>query len=343
MEKLKVAVIFGGKSTEHEVSRVSAASVIRNLDKNKYDILMLGITKDGNWHLFSGPVEDVESGAWEYKVDSSGFYAIEKCCKQASIIFPVLHGLYGEDGTIQGFLELMNKPYVGCGVIGSALGMDKAFAKIIFEHYGIPQAKYLVIRENEFIDQKELVVGNIEKEFTYPCFIKPSNSGSSVGISKAHNREELITALELASEHDNKIVIEEFVDCREIECAVLGNENPIASVIGEVIPSREFYDYDSKYNDGTSVIIIPAEVDEDTSSKVREYAVKAYKALDCFGMSRVDFFINKKTNQIYLNEINTIPGFTSISMYPKLFEASGISYSELLDKLIELAQERFVG
>ncbi len=337
--KITVGVLFGGQSSEHEVSRVSASSVIRNLDVNKYEVLKIGITKIGTWHIFDGPVEKIENGEWEKEISGLGLSIIDKTREQVDVFFPALHGVYGEDGSVQGLLELMNKPYVGPGILGSALGMDKVFAKIIFDYEGIPQAKYLVLKRKNIKEDMEGFVKGIEDKFGYPCFIKPSNAGSSVGVSKAHNREELVEGLKMASLHDRKVIVEEFVEAREIECAVLGNHDPIASVVGEIIPSREFYDYDSKYNDGTSQIIIPADLDEESSNKIRKYAVRAFKALDCAGMSRVDFFVHKITGQIYINEVNTIPGFTSISMYPKMIEASGISYSELLDRLIELAFE----
>lgn len=338
--KIKVAVIFGGQSSEHEISEISASSVIKNLDQSKYEIIKVGITKSGTWHIFNGPVEYVKSGEWEREVTDHGMAVIEEIRKQADVVFPLLHGLYGEDGSVQGVLELMNKPYVGCGILSSALGMDKAYAKIIFQHAGIPQADYMVFTRNQIKTVPD-VIPTIEKRFGYPCFVKPSNSGSSVGVTKAHNRDELIEGLNVAGIYDRKIIVEEFIEARELECAVLGNDQPIASVVGEIIPSREFYDYDAKYNDDTSQLIIPAQIDEDTANEIREYAIRAYKALDCSGMSRVDFFMHKKTGKVYINEINTIPGFTNISMYPKLFEASGISYPELLDKLIELAFERY--
>ena len=340
-QKIKVAVIFGGQSTEHEVSRVSASSVIRNLDTTKYDITKIGITKKGLWNIFNGPVENIENGKWEQEIICSGFGEVEKISKEIDVFFPVLHGMFGEDGSVQALFELLNKPYVGPGILASAVGMDKVYTKQVFEHEGIPQARYLVLKRSAIKESIEKSADNIEKELGYPCFVKPSNSGSSVGISKAHDRVELIEAIRLAASHDRKIVIEEFIEAREIECSVLGNDNPIASVVGEVIPSREFYDYDSKYNDGTSQIIIPAEIKSEISDKIRDYAIKAFIALDCCGMSRVDFFVDKKTEKIYVNEINTIPGFTSISMYPKLIEATGISYPRLLDSLIELALERY--
>lgn len=339
-EKLKIAVIFGGKSSEHDISRVSAASVIRNLDREKYDIITVGITKEGTWAIYDGPAEWIEDGAWEDSTRIIGFDAIEYVAEHADVVFPVLHGIYGEDGCIQGFLKMLNKPYIGCGVAGSAVAMDKVFSKIIFEHVGLLQAKYMVFKQEKTDESLYIFIGKAEERLGYPCFIKPANCGSSCGVSKAHNREEFIEAINEALKFDNKVVIEEFIDARELECAVLGNEYPIASVVGEVIPSREFYDYDSKYNDGTSQIIIPAEIDNKTSETIKNFAIKAFKALECSGMSRVDFFLQKNTGEIFINEINTIPGFTSISMFPKLFEAAGIGYSELMDRLIKLAVEK---
>ncbi len=339
-KKIKVAVIFGGKSSEHEVSRVSASSVINNLNKDKYEIIQVGITKAGVWNIFDGPAESIANGEWEKDTALTGPGVIERVALDADVVFPVLHGRYGEDGCIQGLFEVIDKPYVGPGVLGSALGMDKASAKIIFEHEGIPQARCLVVRKSQFEENMQDILGKAEQNLGYPCFVKPSNSGSSVGITKAHDRYELAQALELAGKYDKKIIIEEFIEGREIECSVLGNDNPEASVPGEVIPSREFYDYDAKYNDGTSELIIPAKLDEHTTNLIKEYAVKAYRVLNCSGMSRADFFVHKVTGQVYINEINTIPGFTSISMYPKMWEASGLKYPELIDRLIELAFER---
>ncbi|MCX7748634.1 MAG: D-alanine--D-alanine ligase [Clostridia bacterium] len=358
-DKRRVAVIFGGQSSEHEVSRVSAESVIRNIDRNKFDVAMIGITKEGRWLPYDGPVELLGSGEWEayakqkylaksQVLASSGENSVSLILKTSmpedggiDVVFPVLHGCNGEDGTIQGLFELAGIPYVGSGVLGSALGMDKAYAKIIFEKAGIPQGKYLTFNKKQFQQSKEQVISQVEKELTYPCFIKPSNAGSSVGVSKAHNREELIAAFELAAKHDRRILVEEFINGREVECAVLGNEDPIASTVGEVIPCNEFYDYQAKYIDNNSQIKIPADLPKDTVEEVREYAVKAYKALDCAGLSRVDFFVHKETGKVYINEINTLPGFTSISMYPKLWEASGIPYQELIERLIDLAIERY--
>lgn len=363
--KKRVAVIFGGQSSEHEVSRFSAQSIIENLDKNKYDVVMIGITREGKWLTYEGPVEKLATGEWEAiaesKCHSPKSLAAETCGDSANIdneiekirgenkpggkydvIFPVLHGTNGEDGTIQGLFELAGIPYVGCGVLGSALGMDKYYAKIIFEKEGIPQAKYLVFNKKQVLRDMEKVVEEVEKTFGYPCFVKPCNCGSSVGVSKPHNREELVNALNLAIEYDRRVLVEEYIEGQEVECAVLGNDDPIASTVGEIIPCNEFYDYNAKYsNESTSEIIIPARLPHETIEKIREYAVRAFKALDCSGLARVDFFVHKKTGRVYINEVNTMPGFTKISMYPKLWEASGIPYSKLLDKLIELALEKY--
>ena len=364
MSKKRVAVIFGGQSSEHEVSRVSAQSVIENIDKQKYDIVMIGITKEGQWLTYEGELDKIGSGEWQAIAQqrllarkgmspalpsseiASNNSAKEIICNsqtQVDVIFPVLHGCNGEDGTIQGLFELAQIPYVGCGVLGSALGMDKAYTKVMFEKEGLPQGDYLVFSRKQIYNEQEDVIRQVEERLTYPCFVKPSNAGSSVGVNKAGNREELVNALIIAAKNDRRILVEEFIDGREIECAVLGNDTPIASTVGEVVPCKDFYDYEAKYQAGdSSKVMIPAEnLNSETVEKIREYAVRAFKCLDCAGLSRVDFFVHKKTGQIYLNEINTLPGFTKISMYPKLWDKSGIAYPELIDKLIELAFERF--
>lgn len=385
--KRRIAVIFGGQSSEHEVSRVSAQSVIGNIDKDQFDVVMIGITKDGRWLSYDGPAELLGTGEWQELAEaqaeariqiSAGDQArmqtpqenetaegaegipvsssvaessargifkaagVEKVGQTIDVVFPVLHGCNGEDGTIQGLFELAGIPYVGCGVLGSALGMDKAYAKIVFEKEGIPQGKYVVFNRKQVERDMESAVKQVEDVLTYPCFVKPSNAGSSVGVSKAHDREELIKALYFAARYDRRILVEEFMDGREVECAVLGNDDPIASTVGEVIPCNEFYDYEAKYNSGdSSKVVIPAELPDATIQKIREYAVRAFKSLDCSGLSRVDFFVHKDTGEVYINEINTLPGFTRISMYPKLWEASGLPYDKLIEKLIDLAVERF--
>lgn len=365
MSNKRVAIIFGGQSSEHEVSRVSAQSVIENIDKNKYDIEMIGITKDGQWLTYEGPTDKIGTGEWETIAKQQKALAAENECTSPAnqittsnsarsilaentkapidVIFPVLHGCNGEDGTIQGLFELAGIPYVGCGVLGAAVGMDKAYTKIIFEKEGLPQGDYLVFSRKQVYYQNEEVIQQVEGRLTYPCFVKPSNAGSSVGVNKASNREELIRALDIAAKNDRRILVEEFINGREIEVAVLGNDNPIASTVGEVVPCNDFYDYEAKYQVGDdSKVMIPAEnLPADTVQKIREYAVRAFKCLDCAGLSRVDFFVHKVTGEIYINEINTLPGFTKISMYPKLWAESGIPYPELIDKLIELAFERF--
>jgi len=371
MSKKRIAIIFGGQSSEHEVSRVSAQSVLENIDRQKYDIVMIGITKDGQWLTYDGPLEKIGCGEWQSiaqkqlitqklliqkngpdsEATVTGITAnntARDIFGQSSkatidVIFPVLHGCNGEDGTIQGLFELAGIPYVGCGVLGSSVGMDKAYSKIIFEKEGLPQGDYLVFSRKQVCYQLDEVIKEVEGKLTYPCFVKPSNAGSSVGVNKATNRAGLINALNIAAKNDRRILVEEFIDGREIECAVLGNDNPIASTLGEVVPCNDFYDYEAKYQVGdSSRVVIPAEnLSAETVEKIRDYAVRAFKCLDCAGLSRVDFFVHKVTGEIYINEINTLPGFTQISMYPKLWAESGISYPELIDKLIELALERF--
>lgn len=347
MEKIKLAVIFGGMSTEHDVSIVSGTSIIRNLDRQKYDIYPLYIDKQGNWYKYKESEKIYKVGD---KIDNiSPLDNSIEYLKQMDCIFPVLHGLYGEDGTIQGLFELIKVPYVGCKVLASSVSMDKVYTKIIFEKAGLNQAKYVYIRENNgryiYVDEQfneaiyniEEVSNEIERKIRYPMFIKPSNSGSSVGIKKAKNIGQLKEAIEYASKYDKKILIEEGIDGREVECAVLGNEKVEASCVGEVLSTEEFYGFDAKYNNSESKTVIPANIEKDIVEEIRKSAIKAFKAVNGSGLSRVDFFIEEGTNKVIINEINTLPGFTQISMYPKLFEAVGLKYSELLDKLIELA------
>lgn len=346
MEKLKLGVIFGGMSTENEVSCVSGISVIKHLNKEKYEINPIYIDKSGNW--FKLRIEDIEKEGEELENRETISNIIEYL-KEMDVIFPVLHGLYGEDGTIQGLFELLKIPYVGCGVLASSVGMDKAYTKVIFDKANINQTKYVYIRKyNEdyiYIDEKFnehiLSIDEISKividKLKFPMFIKPSNSGSSVGINKAHNIQELKLAIEEAAKYDNKILVEEGIIGREVECAVLGNEDVISSCVGEIKAADEFYSYDAKYNNEESKTLIPAEISKEKSDEIQKLAIKAFKSIDGKGLSRVDFFIEDKTEKVYINEINTLPGFTSISMYPKLFSQVGIGYTELLDKLIELA------
>lgn len=355
-KKIRVAVIFGGRSAEHEVSLVSATSVIGALDPQKYEIIPVGITREGRWicHpdalqmlktdriplklkvlLQPDPTEDNKLVSQFSKQDVSSAQSDEKF----DVIFPVLHGTYGEDGAIQGLFELMDVPYVGAGVLGSSVAMDKVVQKRLFRSVGLPVVNFLSynISADPLKDDQE--IAKIETELAYPIFVKPTNMGSSVGINKAHNRQELKEWIRVAFEYDRKIILEESVaNAREIEVSVLGNENPRTSVPGEVIPSGEFYDYDSKYVDDASKLEIPAKLPADIISKIQKIAVEGYSLIGCEGMARVDFLLGK--DNVYISEINSIPGFTAISMYPKLWGASGLSYPHLLDELIRLAVER---
>jgi D-alanine-D-alanine ligase len=357
VKKIRVGLIFGGKSGEHEVSFCSASSIIKAINKDKYTVVPIGITKEGRWispqdselALQSGKIEGKNtvillsdpSGNALIRTDNTQRLEKSSTLERVDVIFPILHGPYGEDGTIQGFLELANIPYVGSGVAASAISMDKDFMKTIFQQRGLPILKWITIKRKEWQKDKEKILSLIKNGFEYPLFIKPTNLGSSVGITKVHQEEELEGAIDLASSYDRKILIEEGLEeAREIECGVLGNDEPRTSVVGEVRPAGEFYDYDSKYLDEGTQLIIPADLPDGVSQEVQEIALHAFKAVDAAGMARVDFFVSKKENKIYLSEINTIPGFTSVSMYPRLWEASGIPYSELIDRLIQLALER---
>ena len=336
--KKNLGVIFGGMSTEKEVSVESAKSILKNLDEDKYTIYPIFISKDGKWYKSDkegNKKENIEN-VFEY-------------LQKFDVVFPVLHGLYGEDGTIQGLFELLKIPYVGCRVLSSCVGMDKVYTKVVFEKAGLSQAKYEYIRKYKdkyiYIDKQfnekligiEEVVEIVTQNLGLPVFVKPSQSGSSVGINKAKTKKELEEYIRYAEQFDNKILIEAELVGREVECAVLGNEEVIASVVGEIKSADDFYSYDAKYNNQESYTEIPAKLSKEVSDEIRKQAVKAFKAVDGKGLSRVDFFVEKETSKVYINEINTMPGFTNISMYPKLFEASGIPYKELLNKLIDLA------
>ena len=385
MKKLRVGILFGGRSGEHEVSLLSAASVLNAIDKEKYEVVPIGITKEGRWltaehaenllegkpiheprHLRAGdpeatpaaavlaqgesvivPPEPVhrQGGLVPFQSDAGLARRTSDRAINVDVIFPVLHGTFGEDGTVQGLLELADIAYVGAGVLGSAAGMDKDIMKSLFIAAGIPMVKHVTILRSVWESEAKKVQKLVEKKLKYPVFVKPANLGSSVGISKAHGRKELGPAIEEAARFDRKIVIEQGVGgkkqkAREIECSVLGNDDPIASVPGEIVPSKEFYDYTAKYVDEGSQLIIPAKLTKTETKKVQELAVRAFKAVDCSGPARVDFLMDPKTRKIFLNEINTMPGFTSISMYPKLWAASGVSYGELIDRLIQLGMER---
>lgn len=341
MSKIKVGILFGGKSKEHEISLLSASNVMAAMDREKYDLVALGIDKEGKWYIYSGSKDRIKDGTWlEDKEHLSGDFSIfhHPAIAEVDVFFPVLHGPNGEDGTVQGLLRLLDKPFVGCDVLASAVGMDKVVCKRVFREAGIPQGAFVDTDMVRWKADPHGFIESIQRDIGYPCFIKPANMGSSVGITKAHNHQELEDGINEAFRYDRKILVEANIDCREIECAVLGNEMPRASVLGEIIPSKEFYDYQSKYQDGDkSALIIPADLPEETTQRIRQYAVEAFRAIDGRGLSRVDFFVEKSTGEVYINEINTMPGFTNISMYPKLWEKSGIGYSDLIVELIELA------
>lgn len=351
MNKTTVAVIFGSRSSEHDVSLVSAANVIANINTDIYDVVIVGITKEGHW-LKVNNIEEITSGTWLNSKTTAiispdtthhGILFIEDTnvtSKYIDVALPVLHGLNGEDGTIQGLFELAHIPYVGCGVVSSGVSMDKLFTKIIIEKLGIRQAKYVSVLKRE-MDDIDACVNKVEDTLPYPVFIKPANAGSSRGISKAYNREELITGLKEALLHDRKVLIEETIIGRELECGVLGGTHPIASGVGEIVAAADFYDYDAKYNSAESIEDVSPELPDSVENKIREYAIQIFTALDGYSLSRVDFFLEKDTNEIVFNEINTLPGFTSISMYPMLWEAKGISKSQLIEKLIQSGLRRF--
>ena len=353
MKKLNVCVLFGGISPEHAVSLRSAESVLNNLDGEKYNIFPVGITRQGQWLLFgSDNYSLLPGGAWEDCPDNcravispvrgEGLLVVREDGLQQEkidVVFPVLHGENGEDGAMQGLLQLAGIPYVGPHVSASAVAMDKTLTKLVVDQAGLPQAAWMLVRRNELSHHAEQILDQLEEKFTYPMFVKPAGTGSSVGVSKAADRQALLDALVAAAKYDEKVLVEEFIHGREVEVAVMGNDSPMASICGEIDSGAEFYDYDAKYITDTSVAYIPARIDEDVAEVVRDAAVKIYSAIGCQGLSRVDFFVTYEGSRVVFNEINTLPGFTSISMYPKLFDASGIPYSELLDKLLQLAME----
>lgn len=383
MKKLRIGILFGGRSGEHEVSLLSAASVLNAIDKNKYEVVPIGITKEGRWvtaehaenlltgkleprHLRAGdpettpgaavltrgesvvvPPEPVHrhTGLVPFQTDAVPLRRASDRAIDVDVIFPVLHGTFGEDGTIQGLLELADIPYVGAGVLGSAAGMDKDVMKSLFIAARIPIVKHVTFLRSAWQKDPKKLTTLVESKLKYPVFVKPANLGSSVGISKAHDRKELGPAIDEAAKFDRKIVVEEGVGgkrnkAREIECSVLGNDEPVASIPGEIVPIKEFYDYNAKYLDEGSQLIIPAKLSKKQTKQVQELAVRAFQAVDCSGLARVDFLMDPKSGKIYLNEINTMPGFTSISMYPKLWAASGLQYADLIDRLIQLGIER---
>ena len=345
MPKLRVGVIYGGRSGEHEVSIASAASIFKHLDSSRYEPIPIRIDKDGRWALTGKAPTAISAGEVLQQSTTEALQTVEPTAAVSragiDVVFPVLHGTYGEDGTVQGLLELADVPYVGCGVLASAVGMDKAVMKTLFADAGLPVGPYLVSRRHEWDRDAAPIRQRVREELGYPVFVKPANLGSSVGISKAKSDADFNQAMALALQFDRKVVTEAAVpNAREIECAVLGNDEPEASLPGEVIPSREFYDYEAKYLDNTSQTLIPAPLGEQQTSDIRRMAIEAFKAVDGSGMVRVDFFLARDTGQLFVNEVNTIPGFTTISMYPKMWEASGLPYPQLLDRLIALAIER---
>ena len=353
MKTLSVCILFGGMSPEHEVSLRSAEAVLNHIDKSKYNVFPVGITKEGKWFLYGGKdYSDLPSGRWLTHPDNrqaaispirgQGLLTFEGDCvvrERIDVAFPVLHGENGEDGTIQGLLKLAGIPYVGPHVAASAVAMDKTLTKLVADNAGIPQAAWQLVRRVDMGSRMDSTLDTLEGRFAYPMFVKPAGTGSSVGVSKAADREALKNALLAAGKYDDKVLVEEFIKGREVEVAVMGNENPVASVCGEIDSGADFYDYDAKYITDTSVAYVPARIPEDVAENVRDMAVRVYKAIGCQGLSRVDFFVTFEGNRVVFNEINTIPGFTSISMYPKLFDASGVPYAKLIDKLLELALE----
>ena len=353
MKKLNVCVLFGGISPEHEVSLRSAEAVLNNMDKEKYNIFPVGITKEGNWILFGGKdYSQLPDGTWRDNpanrratispVRGQGLLSFEGDCvvrEMIDVVFPVLHGENGEDGAMQGLLQMAGIPYVGPHVSASAVAMDKTLTKLVIDNAGVPQAAWQLVRTSALNEHMDETLNSLQARFAYPMFVKPAGTGSSVGVSKASDRAALREALLQAGIYDEKILVEEFIHGREIEVAVMGNSSPVASVCGEIDSGAEFYDYDAKYVTDTSVAYIPARIPDEVAEQVREAAVKVYTAIGCRGLSRVDFFVTYEENRLVFNEINTLPGFTSISMYPKLFAASGISYKKLIDRLLELAME----
>ena len=353
MKKLSVCVLFGGMSPEHEVSLRSAESVLNNMDKEKYNIFPVGITKKGDWILYTGSDYSLlPTGQWEEYPDNrratispvrgQGLLSFEGDCvvrERIDVVFPVLHGENGEDGAMQGLLQLAGIPYVGPHVAASAVAMDKTLTKLVVDHAGITQAAWLLVRNSDLEHRIDAALDAVEERFSYPVFVKPAGTGSSVGVSKASDREALRAALLAAGAYDEKILVEEFIKGREVEVAVMGNSSPVASICGEIDSGADFYDYDAKYITDTSVAYIPARIPEEVAEQVRDAAVKVYSVVGCKGLSRVDFFVSFEDNRVVFNEINTLPGFTSISMYPKLFAASGIPYGQLIDELLKLAME----
>lgn len=355
-QKIRLVVLYGGRSGEHEVSIASAMSVLQAVNRHTYDVLPVYLTPEGRW------LPDVEPAALPHRAaqllttpaallssdpHQRGLLPLLSPsvldpvgARPVDVVFPLLHGTYGEDGTVQGLLELADIPYVGSGVLGSAAGMDKGVMKVLFQAAGLPVVPYVVLRRRDWEHQPAVVQAQLLQNLTFPMFVKPANLGSSVGISKVKHREELAAALDLACQYDRRLIVEQGLDCRELECSVLGNDEPEVSIVGEIVPCREFYDYEAKYGTEPSGLYIPAPITGELSTELRRMARVAFQAVEAAGLARVDFFIERQTSQPYVNEINTLPGFTTVSMYPKLWEASGVPYDQLVDRLVQLAFER---
>lgn len=353
MNKKRIGVIFGGKSGEHDVSLMSATSVIKAIDKEKYDIVMLGITREGKWLLYEGPIEAIIPGDWQKKAEDDlardpGYYEFavmggsgKKLKDIIDFALPILHGPNGEDGTVQGLLELLDLPYGGCGVLGAATAMDKIVAKKIFASEGLRQAKYIALNAKDLILGQEEIIHRVTEELGYPVFVKPANMGSSVGITKVAAKEQLAPAFKTAAAYDQRIVVEKGIRCRELETAVLGNQDITLGGIGEVLPAAEYYDYKSKYYDAASKICIPADIPQAKKDELWDMAKRGYQALGCQGYARVDFLMDRETQEIYINEINAIPGFTHASMFPLLCMDIGMTYPEIIERIVELGYERY--
>ena len=355
-QKIRLAILFGGRSGEHEVSIASATSVLQAIDRQKYDVLPVYLTPEGRWLPEVEPTYLLQSGAQPPMQPavllssdpqqrgllplSAGAGARAEGARAVDVVFPLLHGTYGEDGTVQGLLELADIPYVGAGVLGSAVGMDKGVMKVLLQAAGLPVVPHLVVRRLDWEQDPVAVHTQILRTLSLPLFVKPANLGSSVGVSKVKQVEELPAALELACQYDRRLLVEQGLDCRELECSVLGNDDPQVSVVGEIVSHREFYDYEAKYGKGQSELLIPAAIAPALADELRRMAVVAFRAVDAAGLARVDFFLEGQTGKPYVNEINTLPGFTTVSMYPKLWEASGLPYDQLIDRLVQLALER---
>jgi D-alanine-D-alanine ligase len=357
MDRLRIGVIYGGRSGEHEVSLMSARSVLDALDRSRYEVVEIGITLEGKWVVGEGVMQALQNrsgkGAraamlaepgpakvWEIRPDGNDDELHLKLFREVDVVFPVLHGTFGEDGTLQGLLEMAEVAYVGAGVLASSVAMDKALFKHLMRAHGVPVVEYMLCTRGEIAHDLEAVVRRAEAVGAYPLFTKPANLGSSVGVSRCANRSDLVEGMAEAARYDRRVLVERGVDAREIEVSVLGNDKPEASIPGEVVPSREFYSYESKYVDGTSKLLIPAPIPEEKVREIQRWAVESYRAIDGAGLSRADFLMDRKSGEVFISELNTMPGFTTISMYPKLWEKSGLPYPQLLDRLIQLALER---